>query len=101
MRTMNKRPDSNETIMHIGGTDMRRTIGLLTLLALAVFGAACTTAENSNSNANSNARVLASPSPSVSPANSNANARDNMNAGDMSNMNMGNHNKKANAKKTP
>ena len=43
---------------------MRRTIGFLTLLTLAVFGAACSPA-NSNSNANTNSipTVTASPSP--------------------------------------
>ena len=96
-------PEVLGSITPRGGTDMRQTTGILALLALAVFGAACTTAENSNSNANSNTMVTASPSPATSPANSNANMQDNMNMGNMNmkNMKMGNHNKKGNANKTP
>ena len=73
---------------------MRRTTGFLTLLALTIFGAACSTAENSNSNANANSTttVSASPSPTATPANVNANVHANMNASEHANRNMGNMN---------
>jgi hypothetical protein len=86
-------PENIDLSFHFetGGTSMRRIMTFLMLLSVAVFWAACSTADNSKATGNANVKSQNS--------NANANVHSNINANEHANMNMGNKN--ANAEKTP